>query len=711
VNLPPRTSVLAALLSILVVPHAAFAASGLTFCCDASNDLYAAVVAVGTQADRVDTVADAFAKARDGSGVLLLADGYPKSRNAVDEAVLRSARAKHLKLFIEFPAAYPGLQFGQPQQAVWERAVVATEALHPDGLDRLRILAAHGCSFTPVTSEHIQPVLSLARVAGFDTAVYGLPEKQYPLLFRTNDGDLVATTKLSNFVTARYAPAAAWPALWKHVLAQLDPSGKSPPLKFTPTVTPSYARDAELPRDAERAAVDRFAAWVQHSGLLVSPQEKEAIYKLTAANAPPMDPPAPNQPAGDGSLGILEGFASQIHPDGQQGRYTALRADCNAESAMTLALAGGERNQTVARNLLDFVYVKSDLCGGVRADPKHPAFGLIGWGSMSPAWIRANYGDDNARTLLATMLAAASLKSDAWDEAILKGLLANLRTTGKFGFRGDRIDIPDLEKNGWRFYHDGATVNYALNFEAYLWACYLWAYHQTGEREFLDKAKTAISMTMAAYPNGWRWGDNMERARMLLPLAWLVRVEDTPEHRAWIAKIAGDLVERQDACGAIPEHLGGDGTGGGHYHTPASNDAYGTSETPLIQTNGDAVSDQLYTAWFALIALHESYAVTGDAKLRAAEDKLAQYLVRIQVKSSKVPYVDGCWFRAFDFGKWDYWASSADVGWGAWSAEAGWCQAWTAATLALRAKDTSMWDLTEGSRIEQQMSRVAPLMK
>jgi hypothetical protein len=706
------------LIAVLFVPLllpsgvlAAAAAAGLTFCCNASNDLYAAVVAGGMEAPRFETAADAVANAPDGSGVFLLADGYPKSTNVIGADVFRSARAKHLRLFVEFPAAYPGLTFGETQQAMWERAVVASDALRASGLDRLRILAVHGCSFTPVTGEGIEPVLSLARVAGFDTAVYGLPEKQFPLLFRTPGGDLVATTKLSGFVTARYAPVAAWPAVWEYVLAQLDPSGKSPPLKTSPTVAPAYGRQDALPPDAERSAVTRFAAWVRRSGLLVAPQEKDAVYKLTAANAPPMDPPAADQPAGDGSLGVLEGFASQIRPDGQQNRYTALRADCNAEMAMTLALAGGDRNELVARNLLDFVYVKSDLCGGVRADPKHPAFGLIGWGSLSPAWIRANYGDDNARTLLATMLAAASLKSDAWDEAMLKGLLANLRTTGKFGFRGDRIDVPDLEKNGWRFYHDAATVNYALNFEAYLWACYLWAYQQTGEREFLDKAKTAIRMTMDAYPNGWRWGDNMERARMLLPLAWLVRVEDTPEHRAWVAKIAGELVGKQDACGAIPEHLGGDGKGGGHYHTPASNDAYGTSETPLIQTNGDRVSDQLYTAGFALIGLHESFAATGDARLRAAEDKLAGYLVRIQVKSSKVPYLDGCWFRAFDFGKWDYWASSADIGWGAWSAEAGWCQAWTAATLALRARNTSMWELTDGSSIERQMPRVAPLMR
>ena len=66
--------------------------------------------------------------------------------------------------------------------------------------------------------------------------------------------------------------------------------------------------------------------------------------------------------------------------------------------------------------------------------------------------VAANYGDDNARTLLATMAAAASLNTDTWDAPMLKALFANLRTTGRFGFRGDRIDMGPLERRGWKSY-------------------------------------------------------------------------------------------------------------------------------------------------------------------------------------------------------------------------------------------------------------------
>jgi hypothetical protein len=203
---------------------------------------------------------------------------------------------------------------------------------------------------------------------------------------------------------------------------------------------------------------------------------------------------------------------------------------------------------------------------------------------------------------------------------------------------------------------------------------------------------------MEAYPDKWRWGDSMERARILLPLAWLVRVDDTPEHRAWLRRIADDLITTQDKCGALQERVIAAGSGE-HYFAMRSNEAYGTGETPLVQKDGDCASDQLYTTGYALFGLHEGYAATGDPVLKKAEDKLADYLVRIQVRAPRIPYLDGAWFRGFDYKRWDYWASSGDAGWGVWSAETGWAQAWTALILGLRVKNTSFWDMTAGVNV------------
>ena len=142
-------------------------------------------------------------------------------------------------------------------------------------------------------------------------------------------------------------------------------------------------------------------------------------------------------------------------------------------------------------------------------------------------------------------------------------------------------------------------------------------------------------MTMKAYPHGWRWKDNIERAHMLLCLAWLVRADDTPEHRGWLRRVAADLLERQGSTGSIHEWLGPEYSG--FFQIPVSNEAYGTTETPLIQQNGDPATDQLYTTGFALFGLHEAVAATGDAALRSAEDRLAEFLCRIQIRSPKFP--------------------------------------------------------------------------
>lgn len=681
------------------------ASSGLTFACDPSNDLYLSVVNGGRHPARFEMAEEAVEHAAPGTGVLVLAGGYPGKRTSLSDDVLKAAHSKRLRLYIEYPQSLPGLTLGVSHGVTWERAVVASDAFAAEGLAKLRILSVQGCQFIPV--EAAKPDLVLARVAGYDTAVYGLPRTAMPLLFRDAQGDWIATTKLSNFVTGRYAPSSEWLELWSHLLATLELSGQVPRLVAEPGVRPAYSSDAALPKGAEAQAAAGYAHWALHAGLLIAPSRRDALYKLMQAGVETTSPPAADEPEGDGSLGIMEGFASQIQPDGNQIRRTPLRADCQAETAMVLALhatlAEDAQSHEVARNLLDFLYFKSGFQGGVRGNPKHPAFGLIAWGAITPAWEVANYGDDNARTLLATMAAAACLKSDTWNASMLKALLANLRTTGKLGFRGDRIDIPALEQNGWRLYHDGSPVDYSPHFESYAWACFLWAYQHTGQREFLDRAVNAIGMTMHAYPDGWRWRDNTERARMLLPLAWLVRVQDTPEHRQWLMHMASELLQSQQPCGAIEERLGRRGV-------PASNEAYGTAETLLVQEDDDPVSDQLYTTGFALLGLHEAAAATGDAKLKAAEDRLADYLVRVQNRSQRIPYLDGSWFRAFDFHRWECWASSADIGWGAWSVEAGWGQAWSAGTLAMRAKGTNLWDLTAGSKIRDQLPAVQSLM-
>jgi len=360
-----------------------------------------------------------------------------------------------------------------------------------------------------------------------------------------------------------------------------------------------------------------------------------------------------------------------------------------------------------ATKVTDFLYTRSILSLGNRADPRHPAFGLFGWNDVALYHgpldgYGVYYGSDNARGLLGVIAAAATLEVDRWDERILRGLLANLRIAGTLGFQPNRIDEPELVRRGWRAYHEADTVSMQPHYQAHMWACHLWAARATGHHApFLDRAKTAIRRTMEAYPQEWRWtnGIQQERAVMLLCLAWLVRLEDSPDHRQWLHTVAGDMLDAQDACGAIREELGPQGHG--DYGPPTSNEAYGTNEASLIHANGDPVCDLLYTSNFAFLALHEAAAATGKRTYADATDRLAEFLCRVQVRSEARKELDGAWFRAFDFQRWEHWASNADAGWGAWCTETGWTQGWILTVLALRQLNTSLWDLTATMQVGQ----------
>jgi len=119
------------------------------------------------------------------------------------------------------------------------------------------------------------------------------------------------------------------------------------------------------------------------------------------------------------------------------------------------------------------------------------------------------------------------------------------------------------------------------------------------------------------------------------------------------------------------------------------------------------VAGLLYTANFAAIGLHE-LAMLGIPGARACADALVAGLVRAQVRAPGRPQLDGAWYRAFDFRRWEFWASNADVGWGAWATETGWTQSWICLVLALRHRGTSLWDATAAPGLGDALRRWRP---
>ena len=681
----------------------------LNFCGNSNNDLYIVLKKENIQLIRFDTPEAAVDKASEGSGVLIVSDTYPASPGNIKREVLEKAKRKRLRLYIEYHTITAlSNTTDSIFQSTLERGVI-TSNVFGDALKPMSIVSINDCHLIPVDEKN--PLMVLGKVAGFDKAEYGINDiTTYPLLFQRDDM-LVATTKLSDFATGRYGPEQSWKQVWNYIISWAAGDNNFHFDHWLSYVDPTYAKNVKLPQNAVRTSIAKGAEWFYKAHLFIAPSWKELWLKYQGNGLSPVGPPVSQQlPNGNGSLGILEGHVSNINYDGtQQYRYW-VRADVQGEVAYALAAAGNllhkDEYYKVAKNLANFIFYHSNLRDGNKNDKNSPAYGLIGWSVTHPGVF---YGDDNARCILGLIGASAYMNTGEWDTKILEAILANFRTTGKEGFRGSRLSEEDILKKGWQYFENRDIINPHPHYESWMWACYLWLYDKTGYKPLLQKAKEAIRLTMEAYPDKWKWtnGIQQERARMILPLAWLVRIENTEEHRHWLDEVVEKLLSNQMECGAIREELGG---AGGSYGRTASNKAYGLREAPLIFENGDPVADMLYTSNFAFFSLNEAAHATGNEKYKIAVDKLSDFLTRIQIKSSRHKDLDGGWFRAFDYNRWDYWASNADIGWGAWSTLTGWIQSWIVSTQLLVERDNSYWELTKKSMINKHMPETVKIM-
>lgn len=629
--------------------------------------------------------------AKPGSAVILTSDNYPDKPQNLTESDLNTIKEKELRVFAEF-VTLPG-QNPEINEISVERVVV-TKPLG-DSLKPMDLLTINRAAY--LKTEAADPLMVIARVAGFDTAVFGLEDTPFsPLVYKHGDNLWISTSKLTDFSRLRLMPESKWQSFWEYALSDL--TGKKVSFKEWPAlIAPAYSENAKLPKDARKQAVQKGIEWFFNGHFLIHQDWKESwIMKYIGDGTMPVGPELPEDaPNGDGSLGVLEGHCSAIYKDGRQAYRYWIRDDIQGESSMAFAIAGelldNQEYKAIAERLSDYSF--KEFQDGPRSDPNSPTYGLLGW-AYTHKWVY--YGDDNARSILGSILAGKVLGTDKWKKNLDAAIEANFNTTGKNGFRGPRLHEQDIQANGLEYYQKGELINPHPHFESWLWACYLWQYANTGDKKYLETAEKGISLTMAAYPYGWSWtnGIQQERARMVLPLAWLYRVDPTEEHKAWIDRITADIAKNQVECGAIREELGDPSKGS--FGAERCNDDYGRNEAPLIFRNGDPVADMLYTSNFAVFALNEAACATGDSKIRKMADDLGEFLVRIQARSEKRKNVDGAWFRAFNYRNWDYWASNADAGWGAQSTLTGWIQSWIITTLALMEKGTSYWDITLG---------------
>lgn len=645
-------------------------------------------------------------------GIMILADKYTKP-TTITESQAERINQLGVRVYVEYPENNESLGivgYDETKETGYDRAIVIDE--DATGMEMYSILYIHGAQYYKKADISNSWIVA-ATVAGYDTAEYYDEQTgeltdctPYSLLEVNEAGNaLIASTKLSQFIGAKYAPYERWESLWMSVLSWLTEKDRDSisTIDWTPVCNPNYGPDEELADNAYSEAVRLNTEWFLSSGLL--------------RNA-------------DGSLGIMEGFRSGagFKVDGDQRVRTSVRADCNAETIAALALAaellGNEEYRTIAYNMMDWLLNESELANGDRANEESGQYGLLSWHEGA---IDQYYGDDNARAILGLIIGASALDTDEFDERILEAIMANFRTTGEYGYRGNMIRGEKLDTNGWEYYYNRTNENYAPHFEAMLWACYLWAYDKTGYEPLLDRTRTGISMMMDAYVETMKgdlddgkgeWtstnGIQQERAKMILPLAWLVRIEPTAEHIGWLDLMISDMMAYQDEdTGALRDAVADDGYGKVSLPPFSTNSAYGQAEAAVIQNNGDPCSDSLYTTNFAVLGLNEAYAAAASAGYSSLASKyydyatsVSDYHVRIQQVSENSKY-NGVWFRGFDYEKWEVYGSDGDAGWGIWCVETGWTQAWISATLSMQVMETNIWDYSKDSSVNDSFADVA----
>ena len=659
------------------------------------NNLITLLKEEGFRLYSTPTAREAIEKADKGAAVLLLNENYPEKVQQLSPELLQTIENKQLKVFAE----YATLEDSLPaiKEVSLERVVV-NDSISPS-LRPLDLLSINCGYYFDAKAEH--PLLLLAKVAGFDRAEYGLKETPTcPVFYKHGDNLWISTTQLSNFAQARFMPEYRWKNFWEWFLGCLNGTSGITLNNWTSYVAPAYGRTEPLADSARIHSIQKGVEWFYNGHFLVDKSWKADWYdKYQGDGSMPVGPELPrNAIDGDGSMGMLEGHCSAIYADGRQAYRYWLRNDVQGEASMAFAIAGkmfdNPEYKAVSERLIDYSF--KEFRDGSRNDPQSPSYGLLGWSVTHKG---TYYGDDNARSILGMMTSASLLQENRWDKKLAEAIIANFRTAGIHGFRGNSLLDKELQEKGWRYFHQRTLVDPHPHFEAWMWACYLWLYDKTQYQPLLKVSKDAISRTMEAYPKGWHWtnGIQQERARMILPLAWLYRVEPTDEHRKWLDYMVSELLKNQVECGGIREELGDDSSG--MFGKPKSNAAYGLHEAPLIFDNGDPIVDMLYTTNFAFIGLNEAAKATGAPELKTAVDKMSDFLTRIQVRSERFKNVDGAWFRAFNYQNWDYWASNADAGWGAWSTLTGWIQSWIIATQGLLEMDSSIWELTKDSGI------------
>ena len=546
------------------------------------------------------------------------------------------------------------------RQCRFERLVIR-QTDHPvtSDMNLLDLFEAHQAWFqsSDTLPEKTHELLSIARVSGFDKAVFGLPGKTFPALCclpSVGNGSLLwSATSISSPSDRRYKPINRWRNLIGQILLYLnsmDTRNIDKEISITPDIISISTSNREK---LYREAIDNNLKWYQNTEVLIE---------------------------ADGTKGVLEGLNSGIDIDGNQicmlheGKPNE-RADCNIQSAFAFmaggSILGNEQYAGIGKNLLNFTI--SDF----QYKDKSVYSGLWRWfktGYEKTVF----YSDDNGWAGFLTLLYGAVSGDKAVLESGLRTAVSLKQTWGASGHRRRRIDLPDFYslngRQGLREESPGEDVYKSPHYEASAMAAMALASFITGDNSFTDVIKPGLDDYIKKWPDDifFQHSENDDGSKFATALLFASEATGDVKYKNKAIEILQGFIDVQLKCGAIPDV----DRPGERYGKNRSNGDYGTFESSIFQDSGDLVTDQVYGTSFMLMALYFAEIFSpGNESISKAKTGLADFLVQIQLKDTGRKILDGAWMRAFDPVRWEYYGASGDWAYGPYLMETGWCQA------------------------------------
>ena len=570
---------------------------------------------------------------------LLLAPGKRKE--------IERQLSKGKRVFAEFVASIGHVYFAPPQSTRFERLVYCSANGELAGLETGALLDDQcGSRIRPhsIACRHNTPILQYVKVHAHDRITLGEAHladvSDRALWFDDPDNLLVCSFRFCNFIRSRFAPREGAVKLAEFLMSWLfGETVRLPSLTFAYESGTGIKPDLPL-RERVRASAEKAMAWFERSGMLID----------------------------EGWGGLLEGFGTEIDPEGRQRISRILRADCIGEAGMAYffhgLLASDERSLTISDRLADFVF------DGYFCDEPGPFYGMVRW--TNEAW-GICYQDDVARAMMGQLLKCLVSGADGKLDKCRAALHFLVKTTGTDGTRVFRTDNIRLDETAFEKLRNEPGGLPSAHYNAYYYAALLLGYKLTGDNAFLETALKGMRTIMNAYPHTKReQSETQEYCRLILPLSCLYAVTREPEHREWLYRVAGDLERFRHPSGAYLEWDEG--------YQAAMRHEIGTGESSLVANNGDPVADLLYSNNWLPLGWVFAYLATDDPVFMERWESTAEFMVRAQLLSED-PRLDGAWARAYDVERMEVFGSPADVGWGPWAIESGWTVAEIAAGL------------------------------